>query len=433
MEAQSLGYVVTSNPLGGVDTQAGTTALSHTITGLNNGTPYTFTVVATNSVGSSAPSPASDPVTPAAPTVPGAPVIGIAVAGNAQATVNFSAPANNGGSSISGYVVTSSPAGGVQTQGGTSSLSHVVTGLANGTSYTFDMVKASNAIGTGAASAASNAVVPSSAPPQYTMATVAGGWIGDGGSATSASLDFPSDVVVDSLGNQYVADRSNHRVRKISRTGVISTLAGTGLSGFSGDGGAAAQAMLHHPSGADYRLQQQPLHRRCGKQSHSPHHSPGNHLHGCRRWQQCDAERSGRRRGGWCKEHLRFGSGQSSNPQVHFSRRRQHVGRQRHRRIWWRWRTRERGLARPSDGHRARHRRYALHCRFLQWACARDCVGGHDKHDRWQWIQRLQRWLRAFCHCSVSDRRRNFRRRTSHTRQLRRQALRERRTVHDCR
>jgi uncharacterized protein YhjY with autotransporter beta-barrel domain len=88
--------------------------------------------------------------------VPGAPTIGTATAGAQQATVNFTAPASSGGSSISGYTATSSPGG---LTGTCSATPCTVTGLTNGTSYTFT-VSATNGIGTGAASAASNAVTP---------------------------------------------------------------------------------------------------------------------------------------------------------------------------------------------------------------------------------------------------------------------------------
>jgi hypothetical protein len=85
-------------------------------------------------------------------------VIGTATAGNAQATVTFTAPVSDGGSAITGYTVISIPAGGVDSNAGTTSLNHVITGLTNGKSYTFT-VKASNAAGTSAASAASNSVM----------------------------------------------------------------------------------------------------------------------------------------------------------------------------------------------------------------------------------------------------------------------------------
>ncbi|CAN5354762.1 hypothetical protein BH11PSE11_BH11PSE11_22410 [soil metagenome] len=152
------GYTVTSNPAGGVDSNAGTTGLSHVITGLTNGTAYTFTVIAANVYGPSAASAASNSVTLS--IISGAPVIGVASGGNAQATVTFTAPASNGGAPITGYTVTSNPAGGVDTNAGSTSLSHVITGLNNGTAYTFT-VTATNINGTSAASAASNSVTPS--------------------------------------------------------------------------------------------------------------------------------------------------------------------------------------------------------------------------------------------------------------------------------
>lgn len=148
------GYTATSSP-GGLTGSCTTSPC--VVTGLTNGTPYTFTVTATNSVGTGSPSSASNSVTPS--SVPSAPT-GVSASSStpAQATVTFSAP-NNNGSAIIGYTVTSSPAGGVDSSAGTTALSHVITGLTNGTPYTFT-VTATNGDGTGPASSASNSVTP---------------------------------------------------------------------------------------------------------------------------------------------------------------------------------------------------------------------------------------------------------------------------------
>jgi YD repeat-containing protein len=100
-------------------------------------------------------------------TIPDAPTIGTAIGGNAQATVSFTAPANNGGSAITAYTVTSNPAG-ITASGTTSPIS--VTGLTNGTTYTFT-VNSTNAIGNSAESAASNSVTPT--PASFTVSTSA--------------------------------------------------------------------------------------------------------------------------------------------------------------------------------------------------------------------------------------------------------------------
>ncbi|WP_164137694.1 autotransporter domain-containing protein [Stenotrophomonas maltophilia] len=230
------GYTVTSSPGNLVASGASSPIL---VTGLSNGTAYTFTVTATNAIGTSAASAASNAVTPKAaqtitfanpgtqnfgtvPTltatsssglpvtfsssttgvctitsggtltflssgsctvladqagdgmhesattvsqtftvvavVPGAPTIGSATAGNSQASVTFTAPASNGGGSITGYTVTSNP-GGLTGSGSGSPI--IVTGLTNGIAYTFTAT-ATNSAGTGSASAASNAITPAS-------------------------------------------------------------------------------------------------------------------------------------------------------------------------------------------------------------------------------------------------------------------------------
>jgi len=87
-------------------------------------------------------------------------------------------------------------------------------------------------------------------PPGYIINTAAGSdWIGDGGPATLAILRQPGGVAADNRGNLYIAETGGHRVRKLDRSGVITTVAGTGVAGFSGDGGAATAAQLSSPYG----------------------------------------------------------------------------------------------------------------------------------------------------------------------------------------
>ena len=87
-------------------------------------------------------------------------------------------------------------------------------------------------------------------PPGYIISTAAGsGWIGDGGPATLAILRQPGGVAADNRGNLYIAETGGHRVRKLDRSGAITTVAGTGVAGFSGDGGAATTAQLAAPYG----------------------------------------------------------------------------------------------------------------------------------------------------------------------------------------
>jgi hypothetical protein len=153
------GYTVISSPAGGVDSNAGSTSLSHVVTGLVNGTSYTFTATATNAVGTSTPSTVSNSVVPS--TVPGVPTIGTATAGIGSASITFTAPASNGGSNIINYLATAY-INGVSTgiTGNGTSSPVTVNGLTNGTAYTFE-VQAENAVGYGSSSGPSNSVTPS--------------------------------------------------------------------------------------------------------------------------------------------------------------------------------------------------------------------------------------------------------------------------------
>ena len=89
--------------------------------------------------------------------------------------------------------------------------------------------------------------------PAGIISTIAGngqeGFSGDGGSATSAELNLPSDVLIDGAGNLYIADAGNNRIRKVTPSGTISTIAGIANNGFAGDGGPAVQATLNYPWG----------------------------------------------------------------------------------------------------------------------------------------------------------------------------------------
>jgi hypothetical protein len=85
------------------------------------------------------------------------------------------------------------------------------------------------------------------------ITTVAGtgtaGFSGDGGQATAATLTNPYGLARDATGNLYIVDYGDNRIRKVNTNGIISTIAGTGTAGFGGDGGQATAAKLYHPAG----------------------------------------------------------------------------------------------------------------------------------------------------------------------------------------
>jgi uncharacterized repeat protein (TIGR01451 family) len=169
------GYDVTRY-LGGV--AQGTTSLGvvtqTTVTGLTNGTAYTFKVAAKNAVGTG---PRSESIAVTPRTVADAPVGVTATGGAGQATVSWSAPAFDGGSAVTGYEVTRYVGGVAQGATPVGAVTQAtVTGLTNGTAYTFK-VAAKNVAGTGAQSAESNPVTPRTVPdaPAGVSATAGAG------------------------------------------------------------------------------------------------------------------------------------------------------------------------------------------------------------------------------------------------------------------
>ena len=158
------GYTATSLPSGVTATG---TASPITLTGLTSSTAYTFTVTATNSIGTSSPSQASNSITTdyINPNSPGAPTIGTATkTGSTTATVAYTAPASDGGYAITSYTAVSTPGGitGTLSQAGSGTIS--VTGLTPGADYTF-IVFATNSQGAGINSSASNSITTDAAAP----------------------------------------------------------------------------------------------------------------------------------------------------------------------------------------------------------------------------------------------------------------------------
>jgi hypothetical protein len=118
--------------------------------------------------------------------------------------------------------------------------------------------------------------------PSGTITTFAGtgtdGFSGDGGPATAANLSYPYGVAVDDAGNVYIADTGNLRVRKVTGSGVISTIAGVGSFGFSGDGGPATAAQLTSPYAVAVDDTGSALHRRLPRPP-GPQGERGDDLH----------------------------------------------------------------------------------------------------------------------------------------------------------
>jgi sugar lactone lactonase YvrE len=177
--------------------------------------------------------------------VPGAPTDVLASGGNSRAIVSFTAPTSQGGGPITSYTVSSIP-GGIAATGAGSPIT--VTGLTNGAGYSF-VVRAVNSFGTGPFSDPSNSVIPEQLQIRTIAGNGSGGYSGDGVAAILAQLYNPTGVAVDSSGNIYIADNYNNRIRKVDTIGVISTFAGDGTNGYAGDGGPATSAKLSRPNG----------------------------------------------------------------------------------------------------------------------------------------------------------------------------------------
>ena len=210
-------YTVTSSPGGFTGTGASSPV---TVTGLQSNTSYTFTVVAFNSRGPSPASAASNSIT--ATTVPQAPTIGTATAGNALATVTYTAGAT-GGATVTAYTATSSPGGFT----GTGASPITVSGLTWGTNYTFT-VTATNANGTSIASAASNSVTPFNPYPVVT-----------GGTLTSDATYY------------YRTFTGNGTLGVSGYTALVTDVllvAGGGAGGFNYGGGGGAGGLVYAPS-----------------------------------------------------------------------------------------------------------------------------------------------------------------------------------------
>lgn len=176
-----IAYTVTAtdstNPINGGQQCVWTTGpLTCTVFGLSVGDSYTFTVTATNGIGTGSPSATSNAVTPAA--APSAPTAVVATAGNASARVTWN-PASANGSAITAYTVTSHDTtnplhGGQHCTWHSGPLTCTVTGLSNGDDYFFT-VTATNGVSTGTISASSNTVVPATVPSSPTSVTLTPG------------------------------------------------------------------------------------------------------------------------------------------------------------------------------------------------------------------------------------------------------------------
>lgn len=195
------GYKITpsANGVPGSTIDTGSTDTSYTVTGLTVGTPYTFTVAATNAVGTGSPSAASPTITPVPQAAPDAPNAVQATAYNGAAQLYWSTPGYDGGSPITGYRVTPHANGNALTPVTTSSADpeQYITGLQNGTTYTFT-VAAINQVGAGQDSSPSPAVTPTAGQSPYTSSVFSDGFE----SGSLSAWDGPSGTGSASVTNE---------------------------------------------------------------------------------------------------------------------------------------------------------------------------------------------------------------------------------------
>jgi hypothetical protein len=214
-------------------------ATSKTISGLTPGTAYTLRVQASNPSGSGTTSAASNAVTPTGAGVPAAPTGATAEADTKSALVSWTAPSDDGGSAITGYTVTpfAGSTAGTPVQVGASTTKTRVSGLTNGTSYTF-RVAATNAVGTGSASGASGAVVPKASIFEFTAPGVADA--GDPGSVV-LGVKFTADVAGSVTGVRFYKAAANTG----THVGALWTAAGASLAQgtFSGESASGWQTL----------------------------------------------------------------------------------------------------------------------------------------------------------------------------------------------
>lgn len=228
------------------------------INNLPAGQSYTFTVEAHNAIG------AGEQSIPTlacliSPASPGQPINAHAEIDNSEILLRWDPPESDGGSPINKYSIVGYGPESVSIDAG-KALNVRIGDIERGV-YKFAVV-ATNSTGNSTESVQTGPIEYGAVPPLDCLTdlmvgfitTAAGsgtsGFSGDGGPAREAELNEPRDIAVDRYGTIYIADTKNHRIREINpATGVIQTVVGSGSKGYSGDGGSALNANLNSPKG----------------------------------------------------------------------------------------------------------------------------------------------------------------------------------------